>query len=1297
MWKENTRNMTEIKHTFAIDKLSDGNYAAWSFKMRLLLVKEEVWSVVAQNPPDPMTDAWTKNNNKALSTIANGVSDSQVKYISNASTAREAWEALRLKHQHISLGSRIRILKNLFRRTLKEGESMRIHIDKLRGWFEELNSMDSPLDEATKMGILFASCNRNFDNIITAMEAWSEDRLTVQQIENKLIEEDEKLNGKAIAQEDSTVLKSVIVRPKQSSEGSVATRMDINHSSRKDFNWKCHFCRKVGHKRADCPDLRRYLNSVQGGNKHSAKKASQWYQMTFNGNSATSIIWCVDSGATCHMCAHEKLFTTIDKTFSGEVSVANGEMIKAHGIGSVILYVRDGNDMVEVTLDDVLWLPKLDGNLVSVKKLVEKGHTVEFSGDSCFLKTNANHFWEIARWQGKLYKLQEAERCSFASDDSEMEFCVHDWHRRLAHRNLQDVRLMESHGLKIRACQCTDDCEMCIKGKLARKPFPKKATPTKSALDCIASDICGPFQVESVGRKRYFLTFVDIHTGYTEVNLIREKSEAAEKTIQFVEMLKTQLGRKMKTLRTDRAKEYLCGTLQSFLKKEGIKFQCTVGYAPEQNGAAERKNRTLVEAVRTMLTDSGLPKTLWAEAVCTANYVFNRLVDKNTGMTPIEAFFGVKPTNKQFHEFGSDAYVMIPYERRRKLDEKARKVKFVGYDEEAKAFRFIDENFKIFISREFKFLNSKERFPSQSHSSGDNEVLVVETQEAEEEFFDAVGSENGDSEEEEHQAQLQPRRTARNNAGKLPDRLNDYVVYGTHENEELFEPKHYKEAINSKFGREWTQAMVEELNAIEDNDTWDLVSLPNGRKAIGSKWVFKIKTKFDGTIERRKARLVAQGFSQKFGVDYDEVFAPVARSTTMRLLLSIAGINNFTVRHYDIKTAFLNGKLEEEIFLKQPPGFEIGDKVYKLKKSLYGLKQAAKVWNETLNSSLLNNGFMRSDIDKCLYTYSSGGATMMILIHVDDLLVISNNQEILCEKMEKIGKLFALKDLGDVGNYLGIEVTRDKKGNFLISQTKYIEKIIESAGMMNAKESKFPVDTGYYKLGGELLPSNDEYRKLIGMLLFLTTQTRPDIAASVSILSQKVTKPRTTDLNEVKRIIRYLKGTKNLKLRLSSGECKDDFYAYSDANWAEDREDRKSNSGYFCSINGGAISWSCRKQNLVATSSTEAEFVALSETCREVVWLKKLSRELGIKVSDPITVYTDSQSSMEMVNNEKFSNRTKHIDTKYHYVKDAAGSNEIVLEYVNTEKNVADMLTKPLGSIKIESLRKSAALIEYNI
>lgn len=320
-----------------------------------------------------------------------------------------------------------------------------------------------------------------------------------------------------------------------------------------------------------------------------------------------------------------------------------------------------------------------------------------------------------------------------------------------------------------------------------------------------------------------------------------------------------------------------------------------------------------------------------------------------------------------------------------------------------------------------------------------------------------------------------------------------------------------------------------------------------------------------------------------------------------------------------------------------------------------------------------------------------------LLVHVDDMIVVGNDDNLIENVAAAIGKKFELKHLGDVKHFLGIDVDRDEKGNFLFSQNQYIDKIIDEAGLCDAKPSKFPLDPGYFKLKDEnYLSDNNEYRKLIGMLLYLTTHSRPDISASVSILSQKISKPTRTDLLEVKRVIRYLQGTKNLKLKLSDDLCDQQLFSFSDANWAEDRESRKSNSGYLCKVNGGSVSWSCRKQDLVTLSSTEAEYVALSETCKETIWLSRLLKIFNKDDDTSALVLTDSQSCLKLIKNDKFSNRTKHIDTKFHFVKDYVSNGEIKLSYVETQKNVADMFTKPLSSVKLKHLRSLAGMIEVS-
>jgi transposase InsO family protein len=868
---------------------------------------------------------------------------------------------------------------------------------------------------------------------------------------------------------------------------------------------------------------------------------------------------------------------------------------------------------------------------------------------------------------------------------------------------------------------------------MSRKRFPKEAAAVNEPMECIVSDVCGPIQVESLGRKRYFVSFIDIFSGYCKLFFIREKSEVAGITIEYMEYLKTQTGKKVKKLRTDRGTEYLNERLQSYLRKEGINFECTVGYAPEQNGIAERKNRTLMEATRSMLAESGLGKSLWAEAADTANFVFNRMVDGKTKESPYEKMFGKKPKLPELHEFGADVYSMVPYQKRRKLDDKALKMKFVGYSETSKGYRLVDRNYKIHTSREVHFVHTKEQFRNpqrketrceyyeiyldgddeemENHEQVDqvvaenmenNEEVIINDANDEEEFFDAEQNliEPMDAGEEvmqvqEEQEALEPpqevRRSARGNIGILPNRYNEYQMYSA-KAEEKFEPRTYTEAMNHEESKQWLEAMQKELEAIKENDTWIMADLPKGRKAIGSKWVYKIKKDENGK-SIFKARLVAQGFTQRSGIDYDEVFAPVARDTTFRLLLSVAGMKNYTVCQYDIKTAFLNGKLDEEIYLEQPPGFKEGNQVYRLRKCLYGLKQAAHVWNQTLHESLIKNGCEQNETDKCLYKKEKHGKICFIIIHVDDMLTATDDQNLSLELMKNIGMDFQIKHLGRVKSYLGIEV-ENLDGEYHIWQPDHIDKIVKEMNLADGKDSKFPLDTGYYKLDGEELPSNEEYRKMIGMLLYLSTKTRPDIAASVSILSQKVSKPRDCDWNEVKRITRYLKATREMKLRLNKRGMDNDLQVFSDASWAEDRTDRKSNSGYLCKVNGGTVSWSCKKQGLVTLSSMESEYVALTEACKEVQWLTTVARAFPIIMPITVVINTDSQSCIEAIKNQKFSYRTKHIDTRHHYIREQVNVGKVKLQYCNTENNVADMMTKPLGSTKLTKHREEAGLIQ---
>lgn len=1280
------------KALYSFDKLNNNNYAIWAFKMKMLLIKEELWIAVEGEAP-PGTDAreLLRKSEKALSIIALMVGNDQVTHIQSSTTAKGAWNILKSYHQQSAMSFKIRILKRLFRMELPRDGDMQKHTTTIFQLVSELRDRGCELTEDVQVSILLASLNSEYEALVTAIEAWDEARLTSAAVTAKLINEWE--------------------RKKEFDNGAVGGDQAEEVALRVDGKpiFTCFYCDEPGHMKRNCPYLKEKRSRKSSDNKESAKEGRfrKWYKcFSFLGSSKND--WSIDSGCSTHMCHDFNAFVSdVEVCQTNFVEVANGAKLAAKGKGDVQLKVCVAkNHFIDVTLTDVLFVPELGCNLVSVKKLTEKGLDVIFSNEICILRSDGDSL-AVAKYNDGLYKVKtqsvECEK-SFLTGTSRRH-CVHEWHSRLAHRNLADIIAMGGQGLCIRKCKCPDMCEACLEGKMTRRPFPKTSKPTEKLLDCVVTDVCGPLPVESLGRARYFITFTDLYSKYCTVYFMKTKDEAARHIRHFIEGMKTLKGMKPKVLRSDRGGEYLNQEVQQYLLNEGIKFECTVGYAPQQNGVSERKNRTLMEAARSMLFQSKLPDSFWAEAVRHANFVINRVTSQGSIETPFERFYGKKPEYDNIHVFGSPVYVLIPSVKRGKLSKRSEKMQYVGIDENSKGFRVADVNHhSVKVSREVKFMET------ELNDNIDNELFIPDSNSIEdsEVYFDALDDQHfqeeniSDMSSEQRPPTSPPstpvspvvlRKSTRTNFGQIPKRFGDYVVYAAVDKTKHYEPVTYEQAISCIDKEKWLEAMREELDSIEKNETWILTDLPAGRQAIGCKWVFKLKHDELGRVSKFKARLVAQGFSQKYGVDFDEVFAPVASSTTFRMLLSVAGARGYFVRHFDVKTAFLNGVLDEDIYMKQPPGYAKGDKVYKLSKSLYGLKQAARVWNLALHGALIKRGSVQSQEDKCLYTIKEGDDVCHILVHVDDLLMSGNSMDLIRSVSEALSKEFELKDLGDVRQYLGINISRDARGNFVMNQANYIDKIIEEAGLKDAKISTFPLDTGYFKnVDNQPLSSNDHYRKLIGMLLYLSTNTRPDVSASIAILSQKVSRPTTYDLNELKRVIRYLKGTKDFKLRLSSEGSGGEFYAYSDANWAEDRNDRKSNTGYFVSLNGGSLTWNCHKQPLVTGSSTESEYVALYDTSKELIWIKRLCKDFDIHISKTTSVYTDSQSCLKIIENEGQSNRTKHIDTKFHFTRDMVRNSEIELIYCTTEENIADMLTKPLGSIRLAKLRTKAFL-----
>lgn len=483
--------------------------------------------------------------------------------------------------------------------------------------------------------------------------------------------------------------------------------------------------------------------------------------------------------------------------------------------------------------------------------------------------------------------------------------------------------------------------------------------------------------------------------------------------------------------------------------------------------------------------------------------------------------------------------------------------------------------------------------------------------------------------------------------------------------------------------------MIAEYKALVKNGTWELKDLPSGRQAIKSKWVFNIKLDKEGNIARYKSRLVAKGCSQRFGIDYTETFSPVVRYSSLRVLFALSVENNLHLHQMDVASAYLNGTLNEEVYMLQPEMFEEKNnprKVCKLKKALYGLKQAGREWNSKLDQVLKRIGFKPCNSDTCVYIMNSSKSINIIAVYVDDILLACSDYTNLNKFKQQISDQFEIVDKGPVDYFLGMEITRNKNG-IQVAQKQFIRELLSTYGMENSRKCCTPLDPGqkYHRCQDcsncELVDPT-KYQSLIGSLMYIGISTRPDIMHSISKLAQFSVKPHEIHLTAAKHLLRYLNSTINICLSFrKSGER---LKGFADADWAGSCDERKSYTGYTFMLAGASIAWESHKQHTVALSSTEAEYMALTSAAKEAVYLRNFLTELGFQslVNQPIILHGDNLSSHHLVKNPVYHSRSKHIDIRFHYIREIYNKKIIDLKYVSTHDNIADIFTKNLNKEK---------------
>ena len=678
--------------------------------------------------------------------------------------------------------------------------------------------------------------------------------------------------------------------------------------------------------------------------------------------------WFIDSGASLHMSCNKEWFDEYHENIEGTyVCLGDNRSLNVQGYGVIGVNFPNGQEKM---------------NLISVSTIIDQDLKVEFVKSQCVVKYIQDKYKVIATGTrvGGLYKL-DVTRKSHQALASTTISTIDLWHQRYGHLNHKDLMLLQKNtvveGLPVFKNDHVE-CEACVLGKQHREEFPiHKGKRQREILELIHTNVCGPIQTRSIGGAWYFLIFVDDRSRYSWVYFIRKKSDVFEYFKEFKSMVEKQTGNYIKILKSDQGGEFKSREFNQYCKSNGIQQQFTVPHTPQQNGVAERKNRTLVECAHSMLQSKNISNVFWAEAVV---YLKNRSPTKSLELkTHFEAFYGYKPKVSHLRVFGCKAFAHIPKDERRKLDAKSIKCIFIGYCDNQKVYKLFDPNtHRLFVSRDVVFheiANEGDKINNTSVWHDIDDYIKIDTsveQEQEQAQEQIQAEEQGASSnhdtprrgegtpqsKKKDESSKTPRRSSRQS--QVPVKYKDYALMSQVMN--VVEPSSYDEA---KEYEEWRNAMNEEYNSIMKNDTWELKELPKNKVPIGCKWLYKSKFDIDGSIDKHKARLVA-----KEGIDYEDTFAHVAKLNTIRIMITLATKYNWKMHQLDVKSAFLNGELKEEVYLVQPEEFvKQGQEhlICRLKKALYGLKQAPRSWYVKIDFFFYEKGFMRGKNDPNLY------------------------------------------------------------------------------------------------------------------------------------------------------------------------------------------------------------------------------------------------------------------------------------------------------------------------------------------
>jgi len=1124
-----------------------------------------------------------------------------------------------------------------------------------------------------------------------------------------------------------------------------------SNSKPQQFSWAsnqntvygtCNRC-GIGHVPSQCPN--RDPATIRPRTQPSANYAD------FRSQSSGS--WLPDTGATHHVSPDLSVFDHYESSYGNDnIHVGNGKGLPIFHIGSSKLY----SPTKSFSLKNILHVPQIKQNLLSVQKFCQDNNVYfEFHSSFFSMKDEITHTTLLTGpSNGGLYsfhlpRMQPVPKVAFSTTRASST----TWHQRLGHPHSQLLKSMCSkYRLPLLDSLNFSPCESCSIGKSSKLSLLSSTYKSSNFLDLLFCDVWGPAPANSFDGHRYFLLCVDHFSKFMWIFPLKSKADVYDTFKSFMTTVERQFQTQIKSVQTDWGGEFR--NLSSFFSKLGITHRLSCPHTSEQNGLVERRHRHVVETGLTLLAQSHVPQHFWHFAFDTAVYLINRMPSRtNSNISPFEHVFKRKPDFSFLRVFGCRCFPHLRPYNKHKIDFRSIPCVFLGYSASHHGYRCFDpDTERIYVARHVRFheqsfpyrvltpssptpqtpnpyVSSYPTPPPDTTPTTTTPPLDTQTthtaspQPASPQPASPQPVSQPDAPSPPvapslppllHTYQLRPKptttppqphstplpstpRTRPHNLRPNPKPNSKFIAASFHSSTPETEPATFTVANKDP---KWRHAMSEEYSALLRNNTWTLVPRVPNSNVVDCKWVYKIKRDQTGAVSRYKARLVAKGFRQQHGIDYQETFSPVIKSTTIRVVLSLAVTQKWPLRQLDIQNAFLHGELKETVYLQQPSGFvdpNKPDHVCLLHKSLYGLKQAPRAWFQRLSTTLHTIGFHASKTDPSLFIYSSKGVLLYMLIYVDDIILTGNSPRDIDRVVNILSRTFALQDLGELSYFLGIEIVK-QGSDLLLSQRKYILELLERAGLSNSKPVPTPITTTANLSLGDSAPFENpvRYRQIVGALQYATL-SRPDITYAVNKVCQFMHSPTQNHWSTVKRILRYLQGTVTCGLLIKhnsptllhayTDSAFTSLRAFSDADWAGCPDDRRSTGGYAIYLGSNLVSWSARKQKTVSRSSTESEYKALADTVAELTWLQTLLRELRVTTPAAPTLWCDNLGATYLSANPVFHARTKHVEVDFHFVREKVARGQLAVQFISTDDQIADVFTKPLPTPRFQFLR----------